>query len=177
MADEKNNPQGERGEKKLHIDAGWKAEVQAEKERLEREERERLAAEKSNQRKRETGVIGGVDFAKSKAAGPEKAAPEADEEHDHDHGEEHAPHDMPPATFDLLVQSLASQAVMLLTPRRDPRSGRVVQDLDLAKHTIDLLAILEEKTKGNLTDDEKKLLGTVLYQVRMAYVQAVQATL
>lgn len=172
MADEKNNSQGE---KKLHIDAGWKAEVQAEKERLEREERERQAAEKSNQRKRETGVIGGVDFAKSKAAGSAPAEPEADEEHDHE--SEHGEREMPPATFDLLVQSLASQAVMLLTPRRDPRSGRVVQDLDLAKHTIDLLAILEEKTKGNLTDDEKKLLGTVLYQVRMAYVQAVQATL
>jgi hypothetical protein len=172
MADEKNNPQGE---KKLHIDAGWKAEVQAEKERLEREDRERQAAEKSNQRKRETGVIGGVDFAKSKVAGSAPAEPEAAEEHDHE--AEHGEREMPPATFDLLVQSLASQAVMLLTPRRDPRSGRVVQDLDLAKHTIDLLAILEEKTKGNLTDNEKKLLGTVLYQVRMAYVQAVQATL
>ena len=174
MADEKNNLPGE---KKLHIDAGWKAEVQAEKERQEREERERQAAEKSNQRKRESGVIGGVDFAGAKAPAAQAAEPEGDEEHDHDHDEEHGPREMPPASFDILVQSLASQAVMLLTPRRDPRSGRVVQDLDLAKHTIDLLTVLEEKTKGNLTDDEKKLLGTVLYQVRMAYVQAVQATL
>ena len=172
MADEKNNPQGE---KKLHIDSGWKAEVQAEKERLEREERERQAAEKSNQRKRETGVIGGVDFSRPAEAG---AAPEAPEEHDPEGAHaEHGEQEIPPASFNVLVQSLAAQAVMLLTPRRDPRSGRVVQDLDLAKHTIDLLAVLEEKTKGNLADDEKKLLATVLYQVRMAYVQAVQATI
>jgi hypothetical protein len=172
MADEKNNPQDE---KKLHIDAGWKAEVQAEKERLEREERERQAAAKSNARKRETGVIGGVDFVGAKAPAAEQG-PELEQE-EHEHEGEHGAQEIPPASFNVLVQSLAAQAVMLLTPRRDPRTGRVVQDLDLAKHTIDLLAVLEEKTKGNLADDEKKLLASVLYQVRMAYVQAVQATI
>ena len=56
----------------------------------------------------------------------------------------------------------------------DPKTKRRYVDLDLAKHHIDILGLLEEKTKGNLTDEEKKLLDQALYEVRMQYVQIAQ---
>jgi hypothetical protein len=79
---------------------------------------------------------------------------------------------MPEASFSTLVQTLATQAAFFMSSERDPRSGRSIQNLDLAKHHIDLLAVVEEKTKGNLTDEEKRLLDTILYELRVAYVSA-----
>jgi hypothetical protein len=54
----------------------------------------------------------------------------------------------------------------------DPASGQKTKNLPLAKQTIDLLAMLEKKTKGNLTDDEEKILTNILYELRMLYVKA-----
>jgi hypothetical protein len=79
---------------------------------------------------------------------------------------------MPEASFSTLVQTLATQAAFFMSSERDPRSGRSIQNLDLAKHHIDLLAVVEEKTKGNLSDEEKRLLDTILYELRVAYVSA-----
>ena len=79
---------------------------------------------------------------------------------------------MPEASFSTLVQTLATQAALFMSNERDPRSGRSLQNLDLAKHHVDLLAVLEEKTKGNLTDEEKRLLDSILYELRVAYVSA-----
>ena len=78
---------------------------------------------------------------------------------------------LPPANFTLLVISLATQARMCLGDIEDPQSGQKQVDVELAKHNIDLLGMLEEKTKGNLSDQEKKLLDSVLYELRMRYVQ------
>ena len=69
---------------------------------------------------------------------------------------------IPEATFDYFVIALASQAMMALAMRPDP-SGQVYIDLNavdlkMAEHHIDLLAVLDEKTKGNLTDEESKML-------------------
>ena len=79
---------------------------------------------------------------------------------------------LPPASFPALVQMLATQAAIFMSDQRDPQTGRSMRHLDLAKHNIDLLRVLEEKTKGNLTDDEKQLLDHLLYELRMAYVNA-----
>ena len=87
-----------------------------------------------------------------------------------DEGEPEAP--LPPASFASLIQQLASQAALFMSRERDPETGEILQRLDLAKHTIDLLAVLEEKTKGNLSQDEQRLLDTLLYELRMAYVAA-----
>ena len=144
MAEEQNKDEG------LHVDQDWKAEVKAEKERLAREDRQKEAADRANERKRAEGVIGGDE------AGAEQQG----------QGE------LPPADFTMLVNSLATQALLLLNPQSDPETGKPAMDLDLAKHSIDLLGVLEEKTKGNLTEQEKSLLDTALYQVRMAYVSA-----
>ncbi|MBK6461516.1 MAG: DUF1844 domain-containing protein [Myxococcales bacterium] len=55
-----------------------------------------------------------------------------------------------------------------------PDDGRVERNLPLAKQDIDLLGLLEEKTRGNLTGDEERLLSQVLFDVRMRYVERVK---
>jgi hypothetical protein len=64
---------------------------------------------------------------------------------------------------------------MALGGYEDPQTKRRYVDLELAKHYIDTLVLLEQKTKGNLTEDEKKLLDRSLYEARMQYVQIAQA--
>jgi hypothetical protein len=117
-------------EPKLHIDSDWKAQAQAEKDRL---------AEKEAARAAEAGE------------GPE--------------GE------LPPADFRALVASLASQAMMGLGAYGDPQTGRVVIDIVGAQYAIDLLGVLEEKTAGNLTEEEAAELKEVLAHLRARFVQ------
>jgi hypothetical protein len=52
-----------------------------------------------------------------------------------------------------------------------PESGKVERNMTLAKQNIDLLALLEEKTKGNLTGDEERLLHQVLFDLRLRFVE------
>ena len=84
------------------------------------------------------------------------------------------PRGLPPASFSTLITSLAAQVFMSLGGVEDPKTKRRMVDLALAKHHIDTLSVLEEKTSGNLTDDEKKLLDRALYETRMQYVQIAQ---
>ena len=78
-----------------------------------------------------------------------------------------------PATFEALVQMLATPAALFMSVQRDPETGQRVRRLDLAKHHIDLLGVLEEKTQGCLTEEERRMLETMLYELRLAYVSAV----
>ena len=121
---------------KLHIDSDWKAEAQAEKERL---------AQKASEKADEKAQAGGA-----------------------------APGELPPADFKALMGILVSQAIMGLGAYTDPESGGVVIDLPGAKFAIDLLAVLEEKTAGNLSDEESKELGTVVNELRSRFVQIAQ---
>ena len=52
----------------------------------------------------------------------------------------------------------------------DPIEKKPIVNLQLAQHYIEMLAVLEEKTKGNLTDEEQEMLGSVLYQLRSVYI-------
>jgi hypothetical protein len=122
---------------KLHIDTDWKAQAQAEKERLLRQEQEKKA--------------------RSPASG-EGA-----------HGRE-----MPVADFRTLTGVLASQAIMGLGAMGDPKSGRIVVDPEGAKFSIDLLGVLEEKTKGNLSHEEASELRSLLAELRARFVQIMQ---
>jgi len=69
------------------------------------------------------------------------------------------------------VLSLGSSALLHLGELEHPDAGGPHQDLALAKHTIDILAMLEEKTKGNLTPAEAKLISSLLYDLRLRYVE------
>ena len=82
---------------------------------------------------------------------------------------------LPPASFATLVSGLVTQIFFSLGAIEDPQTGRRHRNLELAKHHIDTLSILEKKTKGNLSDDEKQLLDKALYEVRMQYVHIAQA--
>lgn len=82
------------------------------------------------------------------------------------------PDKMPAASFAELVNLLAMQALAGLGLLTGPNGERVPPQLEIAKHFIDLVQALEDKTRGNLTPDEKKLLDQVLYELRMHYVQA-----
>jgi hypothetical protein len=79
---------------------------------------------------------------------------------------------MPPVDFTTFVLSLGSSAVLHLGEAEHPRSGKVEKDLPMAKHTIDLLSMLQEKTKGNLTPQEAQILESLLYDLRLRYVEA-----
>lgn len=122
----------------IHVDAEWKAQARADKERLAREA----------------------------AAAPETPADAAGPTDDPNAGR------LPGPSFVSLVQTLATQALIFMSNERDPHSGRSLRNLDLAKHNVELLGVLEQKTAGNLTDDEKRFLDRTLYELRMAYVGA-----
>ena len=80
-----------------------------------------------------------------------------------------------PIDFSTFVLSLASSAQVHLGLVDNPVSGKKEKDLTLATQTIDVLGILEEKTKGNLNEDEEKLLTQLLYELRMICVEAKNA--
>lgn len=82
--------------------------------------------------------------------------------------------ELPEASFKSLVGMLASQAVMGLGALADPQSGRIVIDLEGARFAIDMLDVIEQKTKGNLDDDEAKELRQVLAELRQRFVQISQ---
>ena len=73
-------------------------------------------------------------------------------------------------SFMTLISQLGTQALAALGQFEDPRTGQRHVDLEVAKDTIDLLAILESKTRGNLEPDEDATLTDLLQQLRMAYV-------
>ncbi len=121
-------------EPKIQIDSDWKAEAQAEKERLAKQ----------------------VETAQAKTDRPGAG-------------------ELPPADFQTLIGTFASQAVMGLGAVRDPKSGGVVVDLPGAKFAIDLLAVVEEKTKGNLSEQESRELKQALSELRTRFVQISEA--
>jgi len=72
--------------------------------------------------------------------------------------------------FSQLVISLQMGAMQQMGKVASPITGKVERDLQMAKASIDMLNMLEAKTKGNITDEESKLLGHVLYELRINYV-------
>jgi len=131
----------------LHVDADWKKQAQEEKRRL---------AEQAAAKVKDSPAPLGAPTAS--AAG----APEA-------RSSARARAQMPAASFSTLVQSILTQALFYLGDLTT-RGAEPTVNLDMAKHQIDLLGILEEKTRGNLTPDEQRVLDTVLYEARMRYV-------
>jgi hypothetical protein len=77
----------------------------------------------------------------------------------------------PPVDFHTFVLSLGSSALLHLGEIENPNDGVSQKDLPLAKHTIDILAMLAEKTKGNLSPAEEKLMESLLYDLRLRYVE------
>ena len=129
----------------LHIDTDWKKQAQEEKRRLAEQE------QKANEQKKSPEQPSSAKPPAS-AGGPARGGRE-----------------MPAPNFPTLVQSLLTQVLFYLGDLA-PRGAEPQINLDLAKHNIDMLGVIEEKTKGNLTEDEKRLLDAALYETRMRYV-------
>ena len=130
----------------LHIDTDWKKQAQEEKQRLAEQEQKKAA---------ERAATAGPAPGRRPTAGGRPAR------------------EMPPASFASLVNTLVTQALFYLGDLA-PQGGEPIVNLDMAKHQIDTLSMLEDKTKGNLSDEEKRLLDTALYEGRMRYVTVAQ---
>jgi len=107
----------------------------------------------------------GTDGSAAPAETPSQAAPAA--------GPDPAQaRPLPEITFPTFLLSLSTSALMHLGLIPSPLSGQAEKDLPLAKQSIDLLNLLRAKTKGNLEPDEAQLLDSILYDLRMKYVEA-----
>ncbi len=78
--------------------------------------------------------------------------------------------ELPEAQFDLFISGLAVEALVAMGDMPHPATRKQVVQLPQAKYLIDLLGVLEEKTRGNLTVDEARVLKDSLYQLRMRYL-------
>jgi len=78
---------------------------------------------------------------------------------------------LPEVNFTSLIFSLSSSALYHFGEIPDPQTGEKKKDLNLAKHAIDTIAMLKEKTKGNLTEEEEKFIDSVLTDLRWRYVK------
>lgn len=151
---------------KIIVDDDWKSKVQAEKESLRKAAEPHPAPEPAES---SAGSAAAEPAAATEAAGPSqpgqggrrKAASRADQRHA-----------LPPASFSLIVSTFATEAMIALgqLPGHDGQRPPVM--LDHAKHLIDLLGVLDEKTRGNLTREESLMLDSVLHQLRMAFIAA-----
>jgi Domain of unknown function (DUF1844) len=81
---------------------------------------------------------------------------------------------MPEVTFMAFIMSLNTSALFHLGEIADPETGEKLIDFSLARHAIDTLVLLQEKTKGNLDSDETEMLKNILYDVKIRFVQAVK---
>lgn len=81
---------------------------------------------------------------------------------------------LPEINFSTFVISLSTQALMHLGEMASPLSGKLEADIPVAKQMIDILGMLQEKTRGNLNAGEERLMGDILFDLRMKYVEAVK---
>lgn len=127
-------------EKKIIVDEDWKSQVEAEREAARDAAVERLSPD-----------------AKENSRGP--TAPGAE-----------GAGVLPPPNLSFLIGTLYIQGAMSLGLLVNPVTKKADVQLDRAKHAIDLLAMLQEKTEGNRTPDESEELETALYELRMSFV-------
>ncbi len=134
-------------EKKIIVDEDWKSQVAAEREALAR------GADAKD------GVA-----AESSQAGDEQSAEAA-----------RAPQ-LPPASFEMLVTTLATEAMIGMGQVPHPMTGKIHADASQARYAIDMLEMLAEKTRGNLTSGEDRGMRDLMHQLRMAFVASQGST-
>jgi len=81
---------------------------------------------------------------------------------------------LPEGNFPALISTLATQSLFAMGLLQIKGQEKKEADLELAKYNIDMLSTIEEKTKGNLTEDEEKILANTLSELRMGYVQVAE---
>jgi hypothetical protein len=106
----------------------------------------------------------------ARAAQAKAAASAAEQAYNQTRGPQ-SPH-LPEASFLALIDMFAAEAAMNLGMAQTPDGGRTPVDLEAARHWVDMLGMLEQKTQGNLTDEEASVLENVLAYLRMQFVAA-----
>jgi hypothetical protein len=100
----------------------------------------------------------------------EREKAEADKEKPEPAGEKRPSEPLPPPTLAFLVSTLYLQGAIAMGLLQNPITNKQELQLDRAKHAIDMLAMLQQKTEGNRTPDESEEIEATLHQLRMAYV-------
>jgi PBP1b-binding outer membrane lipoprotein LpoB len=132
-----------------------------------------MVDDKKNEEQEKGFVVKDRRFSASKEAeGPSSIKEEKKEEAlpGEDTSQKEIP--LPEINFINFLFSLSTSAFIQLGEIEDPVSRKMTKNLPLAKQTIDLIGMLKEKTKGNLTPDEEKITENILYDLRMRYVKA-----
>lgn len=80
--------------------------------------------------------------------------------------------ELEPLDFSTFILSLSTSVLMNLGLVENPVTGKTEKEPQVARQTIDLITLLKEKTKGNLTEEETKLIDNVLHELRLWYVKA-----
>jgi len=137
-------------DKKIFIDDDWKSQVAAEKEAMKQEVAE------TQQASSDDGSSAGPS---SDSGQPAPGQPTA----------------MPVASLEMLVTTLATEAMVALGQFPNPATQEISVSPEHASYAIDMLAMLEEKTKGNLTPAEETMVTDLLHQLRMMFVAVQQS--
>ena len=152
----------------LHVDTDWKKQAQEEKKRLAEKAAKDAQAKPPAAASGPLVGAGGMQ-ADARGAGAGSVPAGAGGRAARGARGARGPREIPPASIGTLAQSLMTQALYYLGDLAY-QGGDPVTNLDMAKHQIDTLGVLEQKTSNNLSDDERKLLDTALYETRMRYV-------
>jgi hypothetical protein len=142
----------ERSAERIKADEAWKEQVKAEDAALDAQRTAGAAGE----------PLSAAEAATQPASGD--GPPDID------------PSQMPPPTLSTLISMLSTQAMAALGMLPDPVTGQPEPRMHFARHFIDMLGALEEKTKGNLSGEEHALLDGSLHELRMAYVHLSRAS-
>ncbi|WP_442507701.1 DUF1844 domain-containing protein [Novipirellula sp. SH528] len=166
MSDPNNsNDETNSEEPKIIVDSDWKEQVAKEKEAASaKAAAEPVTAESETTDTEPTPA----QDADEKTVTAEQKAPVSAKAENAD--EDMSMHSPPPASFEVLISMLFTQAMATLGQIPDPASGEAKVNKPFAKHYIDTIDMLSEKTKGNLSDDESKMLSEALHALRMMYV-------
>jgi hypothetical protein len=157
-------------EKKLHIDESWKDQVEREKEAAKAKAGSSASAATEKRDADPKPATSSEESARQHAAettGEEQ--PFGEPAGDNAQAETHD-YALPPPSLAFLITTLGTQAMVALGEVPNPITGKMERLPNQAKHFIDTLAMLEEKTAGNRTPEESALLSSLLHQLRMAYV-------
>lgn len=137
-------------EKKLHVDEDWKTQVDREKEQLREQ----------NESSPTSSATSPASTANSSNASKKSVDASANNR------------DLPPASLIILISSLATQAMASMGQLPNPDGNAPPVDLPFARHFIDLIGVIEDKTRNNLTAEEASFLNNTLLHLRMLFVES-----
>lgn len=156
---------------KIIIDEDWKSQVEAERQAAQRPAADAGASSSASPSGASpSGMDAPVASSDSTGSASSGASASASDSTDQQAEELLTKGKLPPASFGTLVEMLASQVLVFLGLYPDPTQKKPTVRLNFARHYIDTLAMLEEKTRGNLSDEEAKFLEHVLHDLRMSFV-------